>query len=83
MTMTIAAVAAALILPRGGAAKAQAAAGYEKEPVFNAKDLAASELLQAPEKVAFLSGRMSPLAQRNLTSRGWTINETYTTAAER
>jgi hypothetical protein len=38
---------------------------------------------QAPEKVAFLSSRMSPLAQRNLTSRGWKVNETYTTAAER
>jgi hypothetical protein len=39
--------------------------------------------LQAPEKVAFLSGRMSPLAQKNFTSRGWKIYETFSIAAER
>jgi len=37
---------------------------------------------QAPEKILFLSGRASPLARRNLTSRGWTINESYTWGAE-
>lgn len=39
--------------------------------------------LQAPEKVAFLSGRMSPLAQKNFDSRGWKIYETFSIAAER
>lgn len=39
--------------------------------------------LQAPDKVAFLSGQMSPLAQKNLASRGWRTNELYTIAAER
>jgi hypothetical protein len=37
---------------------------------------------QAPEKILFLSGQVSPLARKNLTSRGWTINESYTWAAE-
>lgn len=39
--------------------------------------------LQAAEKVAFLSGQMSPLAQKNVTSRGWRIHEAFTVAAER
>ena len=39
--------------------------------------------LQAPEKVAFVSGRLSPLAQKELTKRGWKIFESFTTAAER
>jgi len=39
--------------------------------------------LQAPEKVAFLSGRMSPLAQKEFTKRGWKIFETFSIAAER
>jgi hypothetical protein len=37
---------------------------------------------QAPEKILFLSGRVSPLARRNLAQAGWTINESYTWAAE-
>ena len=37
---------------------------------------------QAPEKILFLSGQASPLARKNLTARGWTINESYTWAAE-
>ena len=37
---------------------------------------------QAPEKILFLSGRASPLARKNLTTRGWTINESYTWGAE-
>jgi hypothetical protein len=37
---------------------------------------------QVPEKVLFLSGQASPLARKNLVSRGWTINESYTWAAE-
>jgi hypothetical protein len=39
--------------------------------------------LQATEKVLFLSGRVSPLAQKELAARGWKIYETFTTAAER
>jgi hypothetical protein len=38
---------------------------------------------QATEKVLFLSGRVSPLAQKELAARGWKIYETFTTAAER
>ena len=37
---------------------------------------------QAPEKILFLSGRASPRARKNLTSRGWIINESYTWGAE-
>jgi hypothetical protein len=39
--------------------------------------------LQAPEKVAFLSGRMSPLAQKELTAQGWKVYEAFSIAAER
>jgi hypothetical protein len=39
--------------------------------------------LQATEKVLFLSGRVSPRAQKELAARGWKIYETFTTAAER
>ena len=39
--------------------------------------------LQASEKNAFLTGRFSPLAQQNLTSRGWKLSENFTTAAKR
>jgi hypothetical protein len=46
------------------------------------RDVARPEL-QAAEKVAFVSGQVSPLAHKQLTARGWTILETYTTAAER
>ena len=38
---------------------------------------------QAPQKVVVLSGQMSPLAEKNLTNRGWRIEQTFTTAAER
>jgi hypothetical protein len=37
--------------------------------------------LQAPEKVLFVSGRLTPLAQKELTKRGWKIFEAFTTAA--
>jgi hypothetical protein len=37
--------------------------------------------LQAPEKVAFISGRMTPRAQKELAKRGWKIFEAFTTAA--
>ena len=39
--------------------------------------------LQAPEKVAFVSGKLSPLAQKNFTARGWKLYETFSIAAER
>ncbi len=39
--------------------------------------------LQAPDKVAFLSGQLSPLARKNLAARGWRTDELYTIAAER
>jgi hypothetical protein len=37
---------------------------------------------QAPDKILFLSGQASPRARKNLASRGWTINESYTWGAE-
>jgi hypothetical protein len=37
--------------------------------------------LQAPEKVLFVSGRLTPLAQKELAKRGWKIFEAFTTAA--
>src|SRR5262249_2640040 len=37
---------------------------------------------QASQKVLFVSGNVSPLAQKNLTSRGWTIEEGYRWAAQ-
>ena len=36
---------------------------------------------QAAEKVFFVSGRLTPLAQKELTKRGWKIFEAFTTAA--
>ena len=36
---------------------------------------------QAPEKVFFVSGRLTPLAQKELTKRGWKLFESFTTAA--
>jgi hypothetical protein len=41
------------------------------------------EILQAPERVGFISGRLSPLAQKELTKRGWKLFESFTIAAER
>ena len=46
------------------------------------RDVARPEF-QAPDKVAFLSGQMSPLAHKKLTARGWRIDELYSIAAER
>ena len=37
--------------------------------------------LQAPEKVFFVSGRLTPLAQKELSKRGWKLFESFTTAA--
>jgi len=37
--------------------------------------------LQAPEKVLFVSGRLTPTAQKELSKRGWKIFEAFTTAA--
>lgn len=37
--------------------------------------------LQAAEKVFFVSGRVTPIAQKNLVARGWKIFESFTTAA--
>jgi hypothetical protein len=37
--------------------------------------------LQAPEKVFFVSGRLTPLAQKEFSKRGWKIFEAFTTAA--
>jgi hypothetical protein len=36
---------------------------------------------QAPERVLFVSGRLTPLAQKELSKRGWKIFESFTTAA--
>ena len=49
MRMTIAALAAMVVMVTGSVdARAQAPAGYETEPVLNAKDLATPELLSGP-----------------------------------
>jgi len=37
--------------------------------------------LQAPERVFFVSGRLTPMAQKELTKRGWKLFESFTTAA--
>jgi hypothetical protein len=37
--------------------------------------------LQAPDKVLFVSGQLTPLAQKELTKRGWKLFESFTTAA--
>jgi len=39
--------------------------------------------LQAPEKVFFVSGRLTPLAQKELSKRGWQLFESFTRAAEK
>jgi len=38
--------------------------------------------LQAPERVFFVSGRLTPLAQKELSKRGWKLFESLTRAAE-
>jgi len=45
---TLAALTTAILLVAGSAAQAQAPAGYEREPVFNAQDLAGPDLLKGP-----------------------------------
>jgi hypothetical protein len=39
--------------------------------------------LQAPERVLFVSGRLTPLAQKELSKRGWKLFESFTRAAEK
>jgi hypothetical protein len=39
--------------------------------------------LKAPRRVVWLSGRMSPRARKEFTQRGWTVEESFTVAAER
>src|SRR5206468_1196010 len=39
--------------------------------------------VQAPEHVGFISGRLSPLAQKECTKRSWKLYESFTIAAER
>jgi hypothetical protein len=39
--------------------------------------------IQAPEHVGFISGRLSPLANKEFTKRGWKLYESFTIAAER
>ena len=39
--------------------------------------------IQAPEHVGFISGRLSPLAEKEFTKRGWKLYESFTIAAER
>jgi len=39
--------------------------------------------LQAPERVFFVSGRLTPLAQKELSKRGWKLFESFTRAAEK
>ena len=88
-TATAVLAATAVILIASAVTPAQAPAGYEPEPVLNAKDLASAELLKGPHfsvdpKVpvkGFISGRLTPLAQKELTKRGWTLFESFTTAA--
>src|SRR5215467_2092154 len=39
--------------------------------------------IQAPEHVGFISGRLSPRAEKEFTKRGWKLWESFTIAAER
>ncbi len=39
--------------------------------------------IQAPEHVGFISGRLSPLANKEFAKRGWKLYESFTIAAER
>jgi len=39
--------------------------------------------VQAPEHVGFISGRLSPLANKEFEKRGWKLFESFTIAAER
>ena len=39
--------------------------------------------LKAPERIAWLSGQMSPRAKKEFIGRGWTAFETFSIAAER
>jgi hypothetical protein len=39
--------------------------------------------LQAPKRIAWLSGRMSPRARKEFAARGWIVDESFTIAAER
>jgi hypothetical protein len=39
--------------------------------------------LKAPKRIAWLSGQMSPRAQKEVGARGWTVYESFTVAAER
>jgi hypothetical protein len=39
--------------------------------------------IQAPEHVGFISGRLSPLAEKEFTKRNWKMYESFTIAAER
>lgn len=39
--------------------------------------------LRAPERVAWLSGQMSPRARKEFEARGWKVSESFTIAAER
>jgi hypothetical protein len=39
--------------------------------------------LKAPDRLAWLSGQLSPRARKEVAARGWTIDESYTIAAER
>ena len=48
MAMTLAALVAAIVLTGSSVTPAQAASGYETEPVLNAKDLVGPELLKGP-----------------------------------
>lgn len=45
--------------------------------------VASREDLKAPKRIAWLSGRMSPRARKEFTQRGWLVDESFTTAAER
>lgn len=39
--------------------------------------------LKAPDRLAWLSGQLSPRARKEVAARGWAIDESYTIAAER
>ena len=41
------------------------------------------DIKPAPEHVGFVSGRLSPLAQKNFTGSGWKMFESFSIAAER
>jgi hypothetical protein len=83
----------AMLVLVGTPADAAFAADFEPEPVLRAhgihmlqvrvREVVALEDLKAPTRTSGLSGRMSRRAAKEFVARGWTVNESFSIAAER